>query len=465
MPLKVGKGKIMGPNSLTGDLDEHVGRAQSTVEGRTAILEQLEHVVQSAHFRLSKRYPSLLSFIVREALAGRTDSLKERTIGVEVFGRPADYDTYSDPIVRVAAGEVRKRIAQYYQSPGHENELRFELPLGSYIPRFLPPLFGSFLLEADSGESGADEHHAASDNTVELSRLKVELTSEPPESQSDYSVTAASSPTPDKSARKWKIAFIITLASGLFGAMVLTLNALKDERQQMGVSFFWNPLLSSRQPVLVVVGVHSLDRNGKDISPATYASMPKEPQTMLSSMIRTDMVSVGDVISYSRITDLLSRHARDYRTQSAAETTLDELRRGPIILIGGFDNLWTMRLTSELRFRLVAESASIQDIQDIANPTVSWKFDNSQSAMSSSRDYAIVGSFFDPQIDQQIVFVAGIGQSGTAAGAEFLTDNNYLLTWMAHSGFHRHQNVEIVLSTEIIEGQHEPPKVVATYVW
>jgi hypothetical protein len=48
----------------------------------------------------------------------------------------ADYDTNQDPIVRASAAEIRKRIAQYYHEPGHETELRIELPLGSYVPVF-----------------------------------------------------------------------------------------------------------------------------------------------------------------------------------------------------------------------------------------------------------------------------------------------------------------------------------------
>jgi len=95
------------------------------------ILQQLERVVASKHFRNSRRYPAFLRFVVEHTLAGKTDVLKERTLGTEVFDRPSDYDTNADPIVRVTAGEVRKRIAQYYQDPGHEEELRIDLPLGS----------------------------------------------------------------------------------------------------------------------------------------------------------------------------------------------------------------------------------------------------------------------------------------------------------------------------------------------
>src|SRR6185295_10575712 len=84
------------------------------------------------------------------ALTGDQNSLKERCIGAAVFGREAAYDTAQDPIVRNAAIEVRKRLAQYYLEPEHAAELRIELPSGSYMPAFLPE-------SAATAESAATE--------------------------------------------------------------------------------------------------------------------------------------------------------------------------------------------------------------------------------------------------------------------------------------------------------------------
>ena len=100
---------------------------------------QLETMVSDARFAASKRYPCLLRYIVEQTLAGNEDNLKERTLGVEVFHRPPDYDTNLDPVVRLCAAEVRKRLAQYYQSPAHAGELRIDLNPGSYVPIFSQP--------------------------------------------------------------------------------------------------------------------------------------------------------------------------------------------------------------------------------------------------------------------------------------------------------------------------------------
>src|SRR5258705_650824 len=108
----------------------------STEEDKAAVIEQLERLLQNPHFHKSRRFPVFLKFVVTEALAGRADNLKERTLGIAVFGKDPSYYTTDDPIVRVTATEIRKRIAQYYQEPGHETELRVSLPAGSYVPQF-----------------------------------------------------------------------------------------------------------------------------------------------------------------------------------------------------------------------------------------------------------------------------------------------------------------------------------------
>jgi hypothetical protein len=105
---------------------------------RQLVRSQLEKIVSDPRFAASKRYPSLLRYIVEQTLAENEDELKERTLGVSVFHRAPDYDTNLDPVVRLCAGEVRKRLAQYYQSPAHEGELRIDLNPGSYVPIFSP---------------------------------------------------------------------------------------------------------------------------------------------------------------------------------------------------------------------------------------------------------------------------------------------------------------------------------------
>ncbi len=102
------------------------------------VLDELNGILASYHFRSSKRYPALLEYVVSKTLDGQSSELKERTLGVEVFDRQPDYDTNADPVVRFSAGEIRKRIAQYYHETGEDSPLQIDLPLGSYVPEFKP---------------------------------------------------------------------------------------------------------------------------------------------------------------------------------------------------------------------------------------------------------------------------------------------------------------------------------------
>ena len=112
-----------------------------------AVEEELARVCSSAYFRSSRRSREFLQYVVRVTLDGRVDSLKERSIGIDLFGRDASYEPSSDATVRVRANEVRKRLSSYYSSAEglrsgspEDTALRIDLPTGSYVPRFLPAL-------------------------------------------------------------------------------------------------------------------------------------------------------------------------------------------------------------------------------------------------------------------------------------------------------------------------------------
>src|ERR1700744_6286258 len=104
-----------------------------------AVREQLKRLLAHPLFTNSKRYPVLLAYTVEQTLLGNAGGLKERTIGIEAFRREPSYDVNLDPVVRMTAAEVRKRLVQYYYSPDHAGELIIELLVGSYVPLFREP--------------------------------------------------------------------------------------------------------------------------------------------------------------------------------------------------------------------------------------------------------------------------------------------------------------------------------------
>jgi len=418
---------------------------------RSEVLHQLDRIVTSKHFRNSKRYPSFLRFVVEQTLAGKTEELKERTLGVDVFARPNDYDTNADPIVRVTAGEIRKRIAQYYQEAGHEAELRIDLPLGSYIPHFLP--------------ANSSNHSGDHDPLTGLRAVSTEGTPSLDHEVVGPETAVLASTEPVVVKKRLKRAIIVALECLIISAVLLGAVLLRNSLKDQGIKYFWQPMLASGKPVLIVIGVHSLDERGQDQPVSTRPNPPRDGQDMLTSMIRYDMVPVSDIVSYSELTDLLAQRSILYRTKGSSDTTFEDLRQGSVILIGGLDNVWTKRLAAPLRYRFFAANQLESEIRDNKDPSHVWKFDNMQMVTGDSRDYAIVASYLDPTIGQHVIVAAGIGKAGTQAAAEFLTSDSELRSWLAEAKVPRGKNVGLVLSTEILDGQPGPPHVVASSIW
>ena len=100
------------------------------------IRQEMDRILESPGFARSQRLCAFLKFIVEERLEGRESGLKEAVIGTEVFGRAPDYDTRTDPVVRMEASKLRARLDEYYVGPGADDPVRIEIPKGSYVPRW-----------------------------------------------------------------------------------------------------------------------------------------------------------------------------------------------------------------------------------------------------------------------------------------------------------------------------------------
>ncbi len=96
----------------------------------------LARILATPAFVRSPRLAHFLRYVVELRIAGRTDAPKETEIGVEVFGRGADFDPRVDPVVRVQARLLRFKLHEYYETAGKSDSVRIDLPKGSYLPVF-----------------------------------------------------------------------------------------------------------------------------------------------------------------------------------------------------------------------------------------------------------------------------------------------------------------------------------------
>src|SRR5579859_4066772 len=125
-------------------------------EARRCVKKALEEMAGSLPFRTSRQCQDLLRYIVLHSLSGEDESLRERVIGVEVFGRRPDYDQAADPVVRIRAADVRKRIALFYEATdAATRQVKIAIPSGSYKASF--EFIGSHEVEVSDHEPPAEK--------------------------------------------------------------------------------------------------------------------------------------------------------------------------------------------------------------------------------------------------------------------------------------------------------------------
>jgi hypothetical protein len=406
-------------------------------EEKTAIHLQMERLLANPYFSHSRRFPSFLRFVIKHTVSRQTDMLKERTLGIEIFGKNADYDTASDPIVRVTATEIRKRIAQYYQDPGHESELRISLPIGSYIPQFHWP-------------AGAKEEVLVPPPVAPLP--------EPP-TAAVPDVTPAEAPVHHHHWH-WKTAFIV---GGLALVIVgVALTFLWNSTHHTSYDYFWGPVLASSDPVLFCVA----DQNQYSAIALRDAENPSHQIILPDNLTALVMDDLSPIV---RMAGVLQSNGKKYSLKGEGATTLLDLQSGPTVFIGAFDNAWTLRLTKPLRYHF-ANNPDMTEfrIVDSHSPTqASWMVSRTQQmATNNYRDYAIVARFTDTNTGRIAIVAAGVGRGGTIAAGEFLTnpEDLALLEQAAQTAGNK-KNLEIVLSTQIIDGEPGTPKMEASYFW
>src|SRR5579875_1192100 len=400
-----------------------------TDEEKAAATEQLERLLANPFFSHSRRFPAFLRYIVEQTLAGQADQLKERTLGVEVFHKPADYDTSSDPIVRVTAAEIRKRIALYYQEPGHEEELRIILPAGSYVPQFQRP---------------QEAHRAVPSGSESL-----------PENPAYPPVESAF--TEKRHPRK-RLVFAGLVAGILLCGIGFTVWKIMTRSP---VHEFWDPVLDSSNPALFCIA----DQTQYTAITLRDAADPSIEHTMRDNLTA---VVIDDLWPLVKFAGVMQSAGKKYSVQGEGSTTLTNLRNGPDVLIGAYDNAWTLRLLRPLRFHFAnnADMTEFSIVDAESKKPTQWAVSRpQQEATNIYRDYAIVARFTDTMTGQVTIVAAGIARGGTIVAGEFLTDPDLLRQIEHLPGYSSSKNIELVLSTQIIGGQPGTPHIEASYIW
>jgi hypothetical protein len=176
-------------------------------------------------------------------------------------------------------------------------------------------------------------------------------------------------------------------------------------------------------------------------------------------------LDVSDVTTLARsILPLVSRHA-PFRVVSDSQTSFADLREGPFVLIGAFDNVWTMRITQNLPFAFKVDG-QLRKLVDRRHPARFWTLEWQIPQTTLAKDYAVVARIHDNVTGQPVIIIAGILGEGTEAASEVTSNPAYLDAVLQKAPRNWEQlNLEAVIETNVIEGHPGPPNVLAVETW
>jgi hypothetical protein len=422
---------------------EAVAQSAWTEAQRAVVLLEVHRVLDHPAFKSSGRCVALLQCLFARALEGDHDGVKERTLGIEAFGRAPDYDTNTDPIVRRTANEIRKRLAQCYEGPERDYSVRIHLVRGSYVLEFdfAAVKTRTGLPDADGSESGTQPlrlRHQGGANSLMLAG----------------------------SNRRYWVSGIVAALLIVAGCALL----IHSELFRAPEYRVWKPLLGSGDWVLICLSdadsqlASSTGKSGAQAINNIVAS-PQAPPAPGAQQVPPSIPFIDAHVSHA-ISMLLLGFNRQTRLQASSALTLQDFRQRPAVLIGGTNNPWALILLSKLRYSIrvdpVSQDKWIQDAQNLSNRD--WKIDGALANFSDvPNDYAVVTRVFDSQTGQWVIALSGLEAYGTEAAGELVADpafGGYIPASLKSSG-----NFQIVLKTSVVRGSTGPIQVLAVHAW
>jgi hypothetical protein len=407
-----------------------------TLEQQASVREELAAVLASSRFSGSRRCSDFLEYVVKYSLSGEFERLTERFLGAELFGRPVDYETSTDSVVRVRATDVRRRLAHHYAEHGSKTGVVIQLAPGAYLAEF---------------------HWVTN---------KAETASTGP------NLAASEQPSPDTNRSGIRIGKGLLIGSVLLvlagiGATLLWRHSRSAPHSAL--SEFWQPIVKSRSAVTVLFGdTTSYYPTGKTIDALKSQGNPSGPVEGQIFMRTDDEASEGNIRAAFSITNLLNRTGVNTQLRWPREVQQSDLAGANVVYIGAFNNPWTMTLNQNLRFSFAVVHTSSQTtwmVRDNKAPKQNW----SVSAIYPepiANDFALITRIFDPNQDRVEVSIGGLNMFGTQAAGEFLTNEASMASFARTAPKNwEERNIQIVLAMKISEGRVVKPRIAATAVW
>lgn len=417
----------------------------------------MEEVLAGESFCNSQQSQKLLRYLLQHTLDGHDDLLRERAIGVEVFGKQPGYDTNEDSIVRVRANELRKRLAKHYQSLAEAPAVRFSMPPGSYrleIQEQQPP--------------------AAAPVEPELPGAPA-VPAELPVSLQPADAVAGSS----AGSRRRVFVAAGAICGFLALAVAIWFGYGRWFAPKTALDRFWEPALRSDRPVVICIPHPVLYGFTRDFrqrvtgAPTSHSrnlmdALELDPNLTLKGSdivtIRDQFVGVGTAHATAAASAFLAERHKASVIRFGNDVSFEDFRHSPTVLLAAFSNRWTLDLTSSWRF-VFAESEGLPCVEDKVTRRL-YRLPSLQPNGRTQEDYAIISRIFQSETGSFLISAAGITQYGTRSAGEFITNPTLLERAVAAlPSDWRDRNIQVLIRVRIVGQVPAEPEIVASHCW
>jgi hypothetical protein len=413
-----------------------LAKITETEEDVARIQQHLREVIEGAAFKGSQRSGQFLQYIVDQAIAGHFESLKERVIGVELFGRAPTYDTGDDAIVRVTASDVRKRLLQHYGRYGATSEFRITLPLGSYIPEIARDSLhedGPNSVEAAHQQTGSAP---PSNVTTPSETAPVPLEQAGAASTNPHSVTNG---VPKQREHRWLVACLVLFTVvnvALWGSFW---NHFSRKTGTGGSMLPWSVFFNSPHALQLITSDPDIAEiqgyTRQQISVSDYANhnyipapdkLTPEINQICQILLRGNKASLVDTPIAVNIAELAQNSSKRIVVHSARSVQLSNLQTDDNFIFLGSprSNPWTAFFSDQLNFRFFFDKDSGQEIIRNFHPRPHEQAQYVPTALgwATGQSYAIVALVRNPDQNGQVLLLGGANAEGTEAAGKLVFD-------------------------------------------
>jgi len=457
---------------------ELVKIAGSTQE-TAALRHHLTEIIEGAAFKGSHRSGQFLKYIVEQALAGHFDSLKERVIGMELFGRTPSYDTSEDAIVRVTASDVRKRLLQHYGKYGASSEFRVSLPLGSYVPEITR--------NGHAGELQAYPQQTSNPSDPGLAHADTASPVPLPSADSPAAASLASTRDRIPHGMRWLVFAIMLLILNL-SLWVVIYRKLPSRTKSVPapiVSLPWsvlfNPahathLITSDPNIVVVQEITGTQLTVSDYANRKYISetnqlTPERLRLTHAILWGDNSAAAVDVPIAASIGALAQARASKIDVRAARSIQLSDLKTDDNFIFLGSprSDPWSALFDNELDFTFAFDRATKQEIIRNSHPRPQELTTYVPTALgwATGQSFAIIALVPNPDQNGSVLLLAGANGEGTEAAGRLATDPGRLSPLLKKCGIEPSgplQSFELLLHLNTMAGSPNNIDLVACHI-